>query len=450
MIIKVGGRLKLVYLIKNNTYRRTAKNVRKILILIVSLSIFLCACKSIDISSNLNNSSNATQQNMEVTQASDEKELKWIWHIKPDKYNDLYFVDNDLIAVTIDYKKYVIVNTNDEIVIPFEYSSVEKFEDGFALVKDDENTFFINSKGENIFDLVFEDAYSFSDNLAAVKKENLWGYVDKLGNMVIKNQYDQVNSFNEGFATVKMNNKWGIIDNTGNVIIDFQYDNLGDFHEGFVAVAKDGKWGFVDKMGKIITDLQFDKVENFSEGFAAVMKNNKWGFIDKNGKIKITLKYDDVGNYSEGKASVKLSNNKDGLDEWAYIDSNDNIIIDFYHYDAADDQIFNVGEFNEGLAFVSKTLVSIIDYKGSNIFLGGSSEFFISSLNYNRELDAIPAFVYIDDAMKIKKYGLMGLTGSQRLEPVFDYISGIYSDYVVVEGIVNGERKKGLIKIYEE
>ncbi len=179
------------------------------------------------------------------------------------------------------------------------------------------------------------------------------------------------------------------------------------------------------------------------------MKNNKWGFIDKSGKINIALKYDDVGNFSEDKASVKLSNYKDGSDEWAYIDNKDNIVIDFYPYDSAGEQIFCVGEFHEGLAFVSKTLVSIIDDNGDSIFWG-DSKFFISSLNYNSEYDAIPAYTYTDDAMKIKKYGLMGLTGNQRLEPIFDYISGIYGDYVVVESIVDGENKIGFIKIYKE
>lgn len=49
--------------------------------------------------------------------------------------------------------------------------------------------------------------------------------------------------------------------------------------------------------------------------------------------------------------------------------------------------------------------------------------------------------------MKIKKFGLMGLKGNQRLEPIFDYISEIYGDYVVVENVVNGEHKMGIIKI---
>lgn len=446
MITKEGGRMKPMYLIKSKIHSKKTKNII-ILIIMILLSVFVCACQSADNISKQSNSSNVAQPSTEVTQTPKNDELKWTWCIQPDKYCNLYFIDNDLIAVTRNYEKYAIVNTNGEIVTPFEYSSVESFEEGFALVKDNENTFFINKKGENVFDKVFEDAYGFSNDLAAVKKDGLWGFIDKSGNMVIKNQFDQVQRFQESFAAVEKNNEWGMIDNLGNIVIEFQYDCINYLHEGLAAVEKDGEWGFVDKSGEIVADFQFDEVENFSEGFAAVMKNDKWGFIDKNGKISVALKYDDVGNFSEGKASVKLSNYKDGSDEWAYIDRKDNVVIDFYPYDSAGDQIFCVGEFHEGQAFVTKTLLSIIDNKGNDIFYGGSSEFFISSLSYNSEYDAIPAYVYTDDTMKIKKYGLMGLTGNQRLEPIFDYINGIYGDYVVVENIVDGENKIGVIII---
>lgn len=401
-----------------------------------------------DNNSNLSNASNEEQQSAEVTHTPKNKELKWEWCIKPE-YSDLFFVDNDLIAVKGNDEKYAIVNTNGEIIIPFEYLSVSSFEDGLAAVNTNENAFFINKKGENVFDKLFDDTSSFSDGVAPVKKDVTWGFIDKSGNMVIQNQFDEVRWFNEGFAVVEKNNKWGVIDKSGNVIIDFQYDCINDFQEGIVAVEKDGKWGFIDKSGKIVADLKFDNVKNFSEGFAAIMKNDKWGFINKSGIISIALKYDDVGNFSEGKAAVKLLKYKDDEDEWAYIDSNDNIVIDFYPYDAAGNITFNVGEFNEDLAFVSKTFISIIDKKGNNIFLGGDSEFFISSSSYNSEYDAIPAYVYTDEAMKNRKYGLVGLNGNQRLEPIFDYIDSIYGDYVVVEKIIDGEYKKGVIKIYE-
>jgi hypothetical protein len=49
--------------------------------------------------------------------------------------------------------------------------------------------------------------------------------------------------------------------------------------------------------------------------------------------------------------------------------------------------------------------------------------------------------------MKVKKYGLIGRKGNQRLEPIFDYISGIFGDYVVVESNVDSESRIGVIKI---
>lgn len=418
------------------------------MVLLILVSVIVCASIKADNNSNLSLATNDQQQNMEVTQIQKNDELKWTWCIKPE-YSDLFFVDNDLIAVKGKNEKYAIINTKGDTVTPFEYLSVSSFEDGFALVSNNKNTFFINRNGKNIFNKVYDEADGFSDGLAAVRKDGLWGFIDESGNLVIKNQFEQAKSFNESFAAVEKNNKWGVIDKSGRVIIDFQYDCINDFQEEIVAIEKDGKWGFINKLGEIIADFQFDEIKNFSEGLAAVMKNDKWGFIDKEGRTIITLKYDEVGNFSEGKASVKLSNYEDGLDEWAYIDSCDNTVIDFYPYDTVGDQIFSVGEFNNGFAFVSKSLLSIIDNKGNNLFLGSNSEFFISSLSYSSKYNVIPAYIYVDDAMKIKKYGLMSLTGNQRLEPIFDYISGVYGDYVIVESIIDGENKIGLIKIYE-
>ncbi|MBD5550603.1 MAG: hypothetical protein HDQ96_05415 [Lachnospiraceae bacterium] len=53
--------------------------------------------------------------------------------------------------------------------------------------------------------------------------------------------------------------------------------------------------------------------------------------------------------------------------------------------------------------------------------------------------------------MKVRKYGLAGLNGEQRLEPVFDDVCGIYGDYVLVPNKMDdGEWRDGFIKIWEE
>lgn len=244
--------------------------------------------------------------------------------------------------------------------------------------------------------------------------------------------------------------KWGVINNSGKILTDYQFDSINNFSEGMAAVMKEGKWGFIDASGKTTIDCQYDLVKDFSEGMAAVMQEEKWGFIDKHGNLRITLQYDDVGDFSEGKVSVKLSKYKNGEDEWAYIDNKNNIVIDFYPYNASGDQMFVVGEFNDNLAFVSKTLLSIIDDNGNNVFLGGNSKFFIGSLSYNKEFDVIPAYIYVDDTMKIKKYGLTGLDGDQKLEPIFDNINEVFKNYIVVESIINNDSKKGVIRIFTE
>ena len=109
-----------------------------------------------------------------------------------------------------------------------------------------------------------------------------------------------------------------------------------------------------------------------------------------------------------------------------------------------------VGEFKDGLAFVSKTLYCIIDDKGDNVFLGGTSRFFISQLSYNSKYDAIPGYVFTDEEMKVRKYGLVSTNGTARLGPVFDYVDKICNDdYVLIENYVDGKLRKGIIKIFE-
>ncbi|RHP97669.1 hypothetical protein DXA19_04925 [Firmicutes bacterium AM59-13] len=98
------------------------------------------------------------------------------------------------------------------------------------------------------------------------------------------------------------------------------------------------------------------------------------------------------------------------------------------------------------MAFVSKGLYCIMDTKGEMIF-SGDSRFFISVTEYNKEYDAIPGYVYIDDRMTVRKYGLMGLHGEERLEPVFDYVYGMRGPYVIVEQNIGGEPGIGVIKL---
>lgn len=377
------------------------------------------------------------------------EELTWEWLISPGEYEDVMFVDKDLLAVKKGNKQYSIINTKKEEVSVGLYDEISEFYDGLALVKMNGSYFFIDREGNPLSNEFYEEAYGFSNGFAAVKKSNKWGFINKFGSMIINCQFEEVNIFKENMAAVKKNNKWGFIDTSGNINIPCQYNMVRNFHEGRAAVMKNNKWGFVDTSGKVLSDCQYDSVTDFQEGYAAIMKNDKWGFINESGELCIGIKYDEVENFSEGKAAVKVANYQNELDEWAYIDKNDNVVIDFYPYDASEGRMIWVGEFKDGLAFVSKTLYCVIDDKGNNVFYG-NSDFFISSLMYYPKYDAIPVYTFTDEKMTVKKYGLMGLRGNQRLEPAFDYIQGIYGDFAIVENIIDGEYEKGVIEISDK
>ncbi len=426
------------------------KPYRIIVIILMTLSILSgCVKNRTNIQNDTTSKPNTTSITpITPTVAAIQKDnnLNWTWCIKPEQYSDLFFIDKDLVAAKQNNKKYVILDTKGKIAIPGDYSEVSNFEEGILSVDRKGKSFFINKKGENIFHKGYDDTLNFSEGLAGISKDGQWGYIDKTGKVVIRNQFSDARDFNEHSAPVQKNHKWGLIDESGKVILDFYYEEMNDFHNGYYAVRKKGKWGFVDKYGKVVAKCQYAEVQDYSEGYAAVRKNGKWGFINNKGKLCIDLKYNDVGNFSEGKAAVHMTKGKDDLGEWAYVDYKDNIVIDFYPYDAGNDASPFLGEFKDGLAFVPKTLTSIIDEKGKDVFVG-DSKFFINDSYYNKEYDAIPGYVYIDDAMKIKKYGLMGLKGDQRLEPVFDYVDGIHDEYVIVENLVNDDYKFGLIKL---
>lgn len=420
------------------------KNILKIIRVITITSVLLSGCSSLE-SSN----TNATD---EITGQSSIKndELKWKWIVEAGKYEDLSFVDENWIAVKGGNGKYKVINTKGDVVLPDEYDEIYRFYDGVATVSIDGKFSYIDKKGRSITEEWCQDVGLFSESRGAVQQNNKWGYINQSGELVIQPQFEEVKSFIGIRAAVKLANKWGFIDKSGHMVVKSQYDQVEDYSEGMAAVQLDEKWGFVNSDGNLITELEYDKVNDFHEGYAAVMQNNKWGFIDTHGQVSIDLKYDDVGNFSEGKAAVKVSEYTEDGDAWAYIDYDGNIVIDFFPYSAVEGLMIKVGEFKNGLAFVSKDFYSIIDSEGNDVLYGSDSKFFISpAFYYDKQFNVIPGYTFTDESMKVRKYGLLGLHGEQRLEPSFDFLGVMNGPYATVINIENGIDKMGIIEIYK-
>lgn len=375
-------------------------------------------------------------------------EYDWEWIVKPEEYEDCFFLNEDLIAVKKSNGKYGIIDSEKEFVFTQEYDAIGKYSEGIACVQNDGKCFYINLNGEKITDAVFQEVKCFQESKGPVKINGKWGYINEEGRVIIACNFEEVHLFYEGMAAVKLKDKWGFINSKGKDAVTCIYDEVRDFKEGCAAVRKGDKWGFIDKAGNIIAECEYSQVKDFSENATAVMKNGKWGFINQSGQTIIPLIYDDAGSFSEGKAAVKQNKYLEGyMDAWAYINPKGEVVIDFYPYMAVEGRMPWVGEFHNGMAFVSDDFYGVIDEEGNWLFNGHESEFFLSSLVYDDAHDAIPAYTYTDSSMKDKKYGLVGIDGKQRLEPVFDYVDGICGDYVWISNVINNQWKYGIIKL---
>ena len=81
----------------------------------------------------------------------------------------------------------------------------------------------------------------------------------------------------DGPAAPGSHGKWDFIDKQGKMTINplhqFNFSYQGELSDGLAAVrigdAKTGKWGFIDKQGKMVINPQFDQVASFSDGLVS-------------------------------------------------------------------------------------------------------------------------------------------------------------------------------------
>lgn len=336
---------------------------------------------------------------------------RWDWFIKPGEYSNIKLYDENFIAVSDSSGKYGFLDGDKNLIVECQYMNVLGVSEQIARVVDwDQNYLFLDYSGKMISEETFQDANDFSEGLAAVEKGE----------------------------------KWGFINTSGRIAIACQYDNVTEFREGLAAVEIDGNWHYIDQRGKSVFEEVYEDALYFSEGLAAVKKDGKWGFIDKNGNLKIDFQYEDAGNFSEGKAAV--ANTIDGYQKWAYINANNEVVIDYKLYSATEGRLVLVGEFQDGYALVTSDLYCLINEEGKKV-LGNNSCFLTGGSTYSIEPGWMAAYDYTDDSMTEEKYGFVDINGRIKVPYIFEHVSEIHGDLAAVRYEQGGKAEAGVIRL---
>jgi hypothetical protein len=277
---------------------------------------------------------------------------------------------------------------------------------------------FVNQNGDTIIPL---NKYKFlnpidEEGMILAHKNGKDGYIDINEKILIPFEFDDIGVFSEGLAPVRKtkNGKEGYINRKGEIIIDFQFDNASYFYKNGVAeIQIANKIGYINKEGDRIIPAIYDYgIHTKSDDFVVVSKNEKLAFFSNKGEQKTKFEFDKVFKHSENKGYVVGANGlilveKSG--QFAYLDSNFNIVVPYGKYD-------NAFPFNANhLAIVQENKkYGIIDSLGTLII----------PLKYDLiEHPAIYSNIFAEFLTNDSgKYGLLDSNGDTLLENKYEEI----------------------------
>ena len=232
-------------------------------------------------------------------------------------------VFNEGLALVKRNGKFGYINDAMEEVIPCIYDKADSFMHGIAIVEYGKKTGALNTKGELVIPLdylILADLSILGPVLLMAIKERRWGVINKKNQVVVPFEFDEVMAMG-GMVTVTKQSKKGLYDHIGRLIVPVVYDDIQHplMGDNSINVSKNGKWGVLNKFGKEICEPRYDKIDSF--GFAcgrlAVCRNNKWGFINRNGREVIECIYDEVIQFfEENHCEVKLNGEKFMIDTY--------------------------------------------------------------------------------------------------------------------------------------
>lgn len=185
------------------------------------------------------------------------------------RYSYIEFFEGNLFIAT-NSSNAGLIDANGKIVVPLEYSTVQKIEEANCL----KATSVQNNK---ISIINIEGKISEGINEAVVTNEGEYIKVSSPSNIKYYTlegkeiAYKDIFPKNEIYAT-KQNDKWGFKDKDGKIVIPCVYDLVTEQEGNFIGVKKNGKWGVLDVKGKVVKEpiyeLSWDNVNFLGEYYA--------------------------------------------------------------------------------------------------------------------------------------------------------------------------------------
>lgn len=174
--------------------------------------------------------------------------------VQPDKENGF---QSELIPI----RKGNLLGLADktgQVVLPIQFSRIEAFQDGFAIVEQSRKKGLIDMQFKLVIPCEFSNLHHVSLNNFMPENKGRYGLFNAKYKVYIPAEYEAFGFTGEEFGWVraKKNGKWGWVDQLGKVKIPFRYDASMPFKNGKAWVLQEPKEEFfeINQEGKMIVD----------------------------------------------------------------------------------------------------------------------------------------------------------------------------------------------------
>jgi len=310
--------------------------------------------------------------------------------IKPQYQYANEFVYNK--AIVYKNNKAGVINTNNKLIVPFEYDKIYFFNDSLFYVKNrtkyphEYECGVLNKNNEVVLPLIFSKIYLKNEKLFVEKRKDslisetrftdtrsikiTYGIYNLNGKPILEPVFDWFKKISSDTSRVSKGQYYAMVKTNGKFLTNLKYTAFGDFHNNRAAVRIDSLRGFIDKSGFEIIKPQFYSVSKYYNKITVFKKHNgQVGFMDINGKIFFESDYEILRYPHLNCAAARKNKN------WGLIDLKGNTLVPFAHNDY-------IREFEGIIAFKKNNKWAIFDGKGNqltgykfdSLFVFGSKE----------------------------------------------------------------------------
>ena len=191
----------------------------------------------------------------------------------------------------------------------------------------------------------FDSIWRFEDGVAAVLKDDKLGLIDTSGRVLMPCQLDEVWSYSQGLAMARIGEQIGFVDRSGAWAIPAAFGSAGDFSPGGLAPAFQAEcWGLIDRRGAWASPPVWDDI-NWDDALHAYVtqRGDLCGLIDAQGRLVLDAQYaalapvdtesDPAGLWISGKMRIRVLTDDDRR---GVVDGQGDVVVPLVYTDLAD------------------------------------------------------------------------------------------------------------------